>query len=317
MSDTLADLHCPNCGAVAERAYCPECGQAQREYHRSLGALAAEALDAFAGWDGKLPATIRLLLARPGALTAEFLAGRRARYVPPLRLYLTASVALLLALQTPSRSSEGIVRVWHGPRQTGYTQSPPARLSPLPAQPGEWTFFHMRWIGGGFGMSAANVEQPTPGDNWLNARVQRGLRTRFLELRALPAAQATAALRRSFFASIGTTLFLLVPVLALVCMLLWRRARLFYAEHLVFALHTQAQLLIATAVLHFTLGWASAVPVAWAVGYLALATRRVYGTGRERRATTVGKTALLVVVYGVVAAAGMVGTLFVALLAAG
>ena len=36
-----------------------------------------------------------------------------------------------------------------------------------------------------------------------------------------------------------------VPLLALLCMLLWRRARLFYAEHLVFALHTQAQLLLA------------------------------------------------------------------------
>src|SRR4029453_9696672 len=42
--------------------------------------------------------TLRLLFTRPGQLTAEMLAGRRARYIPPVRLYLVASVVFFLAL---------------------------------------------------------------------------------------------------------------------------------------------------------------------------------------------------------------------------
>lgn len=46
--------------------------------------------------DGKVALTVRDLLLHPGRLTREYLAGRRARYLPPVRLYLLASVAFFL-----------------------------------------------------------------------------------------------------------------------------------------------------------------------------------------------------------------------------
>jgi hypothetical protein len=42
--------------------------------------------------DGKTFQTLRLLLFKPGALTVEFLRGRRASYVSPVRLYLICSL---------------------------------------------------------------------------------------------------------------------------------------------------------------------------------------------------------------------------------
>jgi hypothetical protein len=42
--------------------------------------------------DGTIVQTLRLLLMKPGTLTKEFLEGRRARYISPLRVYLTCSV---------------------------------------------------------------------------------------------------------------------------------------------------------------------------------------------------------------------------------
>lgn len=44
--------------------------------------------------DGKIFRSLRLLLTRPGFLTREIFAGRRASYVSPIRLYLTASVIM-------------------------------------------------------------------------------------------------------------------------------------------------------------------------------------------------------------------------------
>ena len=40
-----------------------------------------------------------LLLFAPGSLTLEYLAGRRARYLRPLQVYLTASVIVFAAVQ--------------------------------------------------------------------------------------------------------------------------------------------------------------------------------------------------------------------------
>ena len=42
--------------------------------------------------DTRLLRSIRPLLLRPGLLTREYLAGRRARYAPPLRLFLLATL---------------------------------------------------------------------------------------------------------------------------------------------------------------------------------------------------------------------------------
>src|SRR5207302_1011535 len=84
---------CLDCGH-----YCPRCGQESHDLHRSLYGILGELLDTFAGWDGKIPATLWLMVRRPGGLTAEFLAGHRARYLRPLRLYLTMSVLFFISL---------------------------------------------------------------------------------------------------------------------------------------------------------------------------------------------------------------------------
>lgn len=83
---------CPNCGSPDARAYCPVCGQSQRDPRVSLGAWLAEFLDDQLALSAKLPRTLGMLIRRPGMLPVEWREGRRARYVGPLRLYLLASL---------------------------------------------------------------------------------------------------------------------------------------------------------------------------------------------------------------------------------
>lgn len=59
--------------------------------------------------DGRIFRTIRLLFTRPGQLTADFLSGRRARYVHPLRLFLVVSGLYFLA-ETQTLSPAGLLR---------------------------------------------------------------------------------------------------------------------------------------------------------------------------------------------------------------
>ncbi len=89
---------CENCGAHLTGHYCAQCGQAAVDYRRSFRHVIADVLDSFLNWDSKFFATVGLLILKPWRLTNEFLAGKRVRYVNPLRLYLLASILFFFAV---------------------------------------------------------------------------------------------------------------------------------------------------------------------------------------------------------------------------
>ena len=90
--------HCENCGADLKGHWCAKCGQAAIEYRRSFRYVVADLLNEFLNWDSKFFTTIALLIFKPWRLTNEFLAGKRVRYVNPLRLYLLASILFFFAV---------------------------------------------------------------------------------------------------------------------------------------------------------------------------------------------------------------------------
>ena len=88
---------CATCGAPLAGAYCSQCGERRLGPHDyEFGHFAGEALESFTHADGKIFNSLRLLLTRPGRLTAEFLAGRRKPYLKPLSLFLVANTAYFL-----------------------------------------------------------------------------------------------------------------------------------------------------------------------------------------------------------------------------
>ncbi|MDQ6623804.1 MAG: DUF3667 domain-containing protein [Verrucomicrobiota bacterium] len=91
--------HCENCGAPLTGPYCGQCGQHAIDYRRSLWRVLIDAADSFFNWDTKFLSSLGVLLTRPWKLTNDFNAGRRARYVHPLRLYLLASIAFFLVVK--------------------------------------------------------------------------------------------------------------------------------------------------------------------------------------------------------------------------
>lgn len=114
---------CLNCGEKLLGDFCWRCGQEATDFHRPLRSLAADFLDNVLNLDSKLLRTIGPLLFRPGRLTCEYLAGRRAPYVRPLKLYLLAALVCfgILAIWP-----QGNVRVVVKPSEPGSAVSQPA-----------------------------------------------------------------------------------------------------------------------------------------------------------------------------------------------
>jgi Protein of unknown function (DUF3667) len=90
---------CANCGYSAPEQYCPRCGQETRAPPTILEFL-REVLDHLLSFESKALRTLAKLHFRPGKLTSEYFAGRRVRYVRPLRLYLRVSVLVVASTET-------------------------------------------------------------------------------------------------------------------------------------------------------------------------------------------------------------------------
>ena len=84
--------NCLNCGTELRGQYCGGCGQRARGRLISLWELLQDAFGDLFELDSRLWRTLIPLLIRPGRLTLDYLEGRRARYMPPFRMYLVLSV---------------------------------------------------------------------------------------------------------------------------------------------------------------------------------------------------------------------------------
>jgi hypothetical protein len=98
----LSHLHerkekvCLNCGASLIGRYCQDCGQENLEPKESAWHLIVHFFNDITHFDGKFFKTIKLLLAHPGFLTEEYMKGRRARHINPIRMYLFVSALFFL-----------------------------------------------------------------------------------------------------------------------------------------------------------------------------------------------------------------------------
>ena len=104
---TKSHDRCLNCGAVRVGQYCGQCGQRSANRLISLWELVRDAFGDLFELDSRLWRTLLPLLGRPGRLTREYLEGRRARYMPPFRMYLVLSLLFfVIAFFNPQREFE-------------------------------------------------------------------------------------------------------------------------------------------------------------------------------------------------------------------
>ena len=89
---------CSNCGAVLSEAFCHVCGQRAADLRRPIWALIGEGLSDSFALDGRIAQTLPTLFWRPGRVTRAYLDGKRARFVPPFRMFLLSSLVFFATL---------------------------------------------------------------------------------------------------------------------------------------------------------------------------------------------------------------------------
>jgi Protein of unknown function (DUF3667) len=89
---------CPNCDTILkpEDNFCGICGQENHDLKVSVGHLLYETVESITHFDTKLYTTVKAIFSNPGKLTLDFLTGKRARHVHPIRFYVFISFVFFL-----------------------------------------------------------------------------------------------------------------------------------------------------------------------------------------------------------------------------
>jgi hypothetical protein len=242
---------CLNCGHVfgdPRPAFCPACGQETTIRPPRLADFAQQFAGSYLSTEGALWRTLKLLLLKPGELTRQYLAGRRKHYVLPLRLYLTISLVVLLALRVVGALSVDV------------------RTASLPKED----------VSIELGAGRAGLKDKAFFCEGLPQWACRQLESR-LQVDANGVLRATERFADRFVSNLGAAMFLLLPSFAVWLKLLYWNRRLHYTEHLVFSLHLHAVWFICLGLMVFGGDALDSLGALVAMVYAALAAHRVYG----------------------------------------
>ncbi|HOV56800.1 MAG TPA: DUF3667 domain-containing protein [Rhodanobacteraceae bacterium] len=357
MSETTTpeQPRCANCGAPLHGDFCYACGQPVKGLIRHLSGVVGDFLDSVLNLDSRTFRSLGPLFCRPGYLTLEYFAGRRVRYVTPLRLFFFLCVVAFFAaqlyldasgndgarlferdrgehsasiagaqtpeevqqrldhalagmdksLQTPGmpesartavRNAETAVRK-QAERRLAYlksVQEARAHNQPLPPEPDAdadedvLSFDGTPWDPKAHPIAIAWL--PKLGNDKLNdmaGRMRDNLRR---------AKQEPKRLVTGLFGVLPQTLFVLMPLFAVLLKVVYLFKRRLYMEHLIVALHSHAFIFAALLLMALLglaqiwlkdvatwavtpLGWAVTLTAWWIPLYLLLMQKRVYRQG--------------------------------------
>ena len=269
---------CPNCSAPLSGPFCSSCGQRQMDLDQPFREIAGEAMESFLSFDTRILRTLWPLVRRPGMLTVDFLAGRRARYVHPFKLYFAFCVLLFLGL---AMSGYSVIQI-------GESED-----------------------------IVTGVRVDVSEEEGVEEAAEASEKPSFLARVLTPigdlAENDPDRLNRIFTDRLAKSIILLVPVFALLLLALYRGRR--YVAHLVFSLHLHSFAFL-DLIVGLGIDLAAGAPAQTRPGnglavlviavYSFLALRRVYGQGRF---LTIVKMQLLLLGYLVALIVTMILTL--------
>ena len=289
MKDTTT---CPNCDSSNVEFYCATCGQKAGRLDIPLRKVIGEAVKRLFAFDSRNWNTLVLLIRRPGQLTVDYLVGKRARYVAPIRLYLFISfVAFLLlsvtsdpiSVQSDDDTAAPTDTTGTASDETGHRTVLDSTRVQLPIDSSDST-------------EISDTASVDTGIIWLDQLLQRIID------------DPDGSIRSAYVRRLPWVFFFAMPIFASVLRFLYRRHELYYVPHLIFTLHAYS-----AGFLIFTIGTGldalsgqsifSALALLGIAYHLYLSLRRVY---RQGHVSTLAKQVCLLAAHFFVATVGTI-----------
>ncbi|HJR10274.1 MAG TPA: DUF3667 domain-containing protein [Rhodanobacteraceae bacterium] len=299
---------CENCGAPLYGKYCYACGQPTTGMVRHFSSVMSDIADSVLNIDERVFKTLGPLYFRPGRLTLDYFAGRRARYVTPFRLVFFLAIVAFFSTQITVRAGSTpatkAVAVSASDGTPSVAVVPASKGLPAPISSDAGAFANgnisindkVLWNRDTRPLKIGWL--PDAAVDWINDLIGNAQQ----QLHAMNAGSwdEQQSARRKFtlgmYSAAPTVLFVLLPIFALLLKIFYIFKRRLYMEHLIVAMHSHAFLMLSMLVLvligvlrHLAAphgGWASipfvlfsAAAWIWIFVYLWLMQKRVYRQG--------------------------------------
>ena len=246
-------------------------------------------------FDSRFFKTIIPLVFRPGYLTMEYMKGKRKSFGEPFRLFLVISIIYFFLL--PFNSDSG--KEDHKSRPGMFT------VNRQKSGKHHFTLYYAsgRSINNSGEDSVRKEIDSTGIRNYVNKNYSDANGIEKLLMRQTLKIAVYSG--QSFWTIVERTaskmIFLLIPVFALLLKLIYRRRKLYYYEHLIFALHTHAfvfLVFIIALLIGFLVHVDFGIIILISLVYLFFAMRKNYG---QNTGKTLRKYFLLILSYGIIA----------------
>ncbi len=328
------EKNCLNCGTTVIGKYCHVCGQENVQPKETVWHLLSHFFNDITHFDGKFFTSMKDLILRPGFLSKEYMKGKRASYLNPVRMYLFTSFIFFLIFFSLYKVDEDSVVIQVNQNNIDKIDSAElAKLSsqvnngkPLTKEDLEKKFDSSSIF---FGPSRYKSRQEYDSllkagvkrDNWL----QKMLVYKNIEINEKyhnNSRQAIVNLFNKVQHAIPQMLFVLLPIFALILKLLYIRHKdFYYTEHAIFTIHfyififIEMLLIFGISKLDSTMGarWLQYINVALVLViffYLYKAMRNFY---KQSRIKTLLKYFLLLVSFSVTGALLLVIFFFISI----
>jgi hypothetical protein len=317
---------CLNCGTELKGPFCYYCGQPDRNFMRFFPVLLRDLMEDLFDLDSRFMRTIKPLLFKPGRLTRDYMQGRRFRYAPPMRLYIFSSIVFFLlaallstdAVQIGNVENDGgFIHITADSEETA--QIVEDALEKLPADVLEQIDVDQTLADvenaevenaeeGEFKFDSEDFEfngepwnrETNPVDikwlpDWLNDRINNEIEESPDKAKQIN--ENPNLIIDKVFDILPATMFVLLPVVALIFKFWYLFAKRYYVEHLIFSLHNHSFLfvsliliflanLVATLLSNYgytmaatAAEWLAIVISIWIPVYLLVSLRVVYQQG--------------------------------------
>lgn len=97
---------CLNCGTRVHGRFCHVCGQENTEPKESFWGMVSHFFNDITHFDGKFFTSLKYLFLKPGFLSKEYIRGRRASYLHPVRMYVFTSALFFLIFFSMRKGSD-------------------------------------------------------------------------------------------------------------------------------------------------------------------------------------------------------------------
>ncbi|MDO6390426.1 DUF3667 domain-containing protein [Pontibacter sp. BT731] len=313
------DQNCLNCGVTVTDKFCPNCGQENLELREDFLHLVLHSVGHYFHFESKFFNSLVPLFTKPGYLTKEYFAGRRASHLNPISLYIFISILFFFLFTLNSNSKKKDIIKEQAAEENTITKAEAEQLktvvgNAISQKAGEQTYAMLgqaQAISDAAGKPREAAVPAKPGgtgeddsmnitvfgskDNVVSNSLQTKIRT------VMDDDLKRELFKNKLVSHLPKMMFILLPLFALILKLVSYRSKKYYVEHLIYSIHVHsflflfgAVLIVLDWILPFFSDWIELFGLVVIFWYIYRSMRNIYRSSRWR---TIYKFFLLAFAY--------------------